>query len=284
VITVRSIEEVRRVIIEWKQNRNRVGLVPTMGYLHDGHCALMDCSVRRVDKTVVSLFVNPTQFGPDEDLDVYPRDPEGDTVKARGSGVDLLFCPDTEEIYRPDHQTEITVRHLSSGLCGRDRPGHFTGVATVVTKLLNIIEPDQAFFGEKDFQQLRIIKKLVEDLNFKTIIHGVPIVREADGLAMSSRNAYLSEAERGEALVLHRALSLIRDMVFAEKGVKNSQKLIEMADKMISLSPVCSVDYLDIIDEVSLKPEKIVDGRCRVLGAIRVNERIRLIDNMPLYR
>ena len=284
MIIVRSITEVRQTIEAWKLNGHRIGLVPTMGYFHEGHCALMDCSVRRADRTVVSLFVNPTQFGPGEDLAVYPRDPEGDVVKARDCGVDLLFCPDAEEIYHPGHQTEVTVKYLSRGLCGRDRPGHFTGVATVVAKLFNIIRPDHAFFGEKDFQQLRIIEQLVEDLNFNTAIHGVPIAREVDGLALSSRNAYLSEEERREALVLYRALSLIREQVLSKQGIKNSGELIETAAEMITSSPMCTIDYLSIVDEASLQPQPIVEGRCRVLGAMRVNDRIRLIDNIPLYR
>ncbi|MEJ2058828.1 MAG: pantoate--beta-alanine ligase, partial [Desulfofustis sp.] len=239
---------------------NRVGLVPTMGYLHDGHRALMDCSVRQADKTVLSLFVNPTQFGPAEDLDVYPRDFEGDSEKARRAGVDLLFCPGTEEIYLPDHQTQITVLQLSAGLCGQDRPGHFAGVATVVAKLLNIVRPDQAYFGEKDFQQLRVIQQLVKDLNFDTVIHGVPIVREQDGLAMSSRNAYLSAEERTEALVLYRALRVLREYSLSGRFDGNSDRLINAAAKMIESSPLCTVEYLTIVDEQSLEPRPVIAG------------------------
>ncbi len=284
MIVARSIKEVRQVVGDWKKKGNSVGLVPTMGYLHAGHRALMDCSVRRTDKTVVSLFVNPAQFGPGEDLAVYPRDFQGDAEKSRQAGVDLLFCPAAEEIYRSDHQTEIAVRNLSSGLCGRDRPGHFGGVATVVTKLFNIVKPDQAFFGEKDFQQLRVIEQLVEDLNLETVIQGVPIVREADGLAMSSRNAYLSEEERIEALALYKSLSLIKELVFSGGGAEKSDVLIQQAAELINSSPVCSIEYLSIVDEQSLEPQPAVVGRCRAVGAIRINERIRLIDNLALYR
>lgn len=284
MIVVSSIDEVRRFLEDWKNQGKRVGLVPTMGYLHDGHRALMDCSVLQADKTVLSIFVNPTQFDPDEDLDVYPRDFEGDCEKAREAGVDLLFCPAAEEIYHPDHQTEITVRQLSSGFCGRDRPGHFTGVATVVTKLLNIVRPDLAFFGEKDFQQLRVIQQLVEDLNLNTVIHGVPIVREQDGLAMSSRNAYLTGEERREALALYRALRVIRAHSLSGRFEGTCGDLVKEAAQVIDASPFCTVEYLSIVDEQSLEPQPAVTGCCRALGAIRVNKRIRLIDNMALYR
>ena len=201
MIVCRSIAETREIIAGWHRESEVVGLVPTMGYFHDGHLELMRTSVTRTGKTVVSLFVNPTQFGPGEDLEVYPRDFDGDCAKAREVGVDLMFCPEPDDIYRTGHSTEVSVAGLAAGLCGADRPGHFTGVATVVTKLFNIVQPDYAFFGEKDFQQLRIIHQLTRDLDFPISVVGVPIVREDDGLAMSSRNAYLSDKERREALV-----------------------------------------------------------------------------------
>ncbi len=284
MIVVRSIEELRDVRADWQGKRYRVGLVPTMGYFHDGHLSLMQHSVARSDRTVVSLFVNPTQFGPGEDLDVYPRDFDGDCSKARNAGADLLFCPEAADIYPAGHKTEVSVRGLTEGLCGSARPGHFTGVATVVTKLFNLVRPNQAFFGDKDFQQLRVIQQLAADLDFDTEVVGLPIVREQDGLAMSSRNAYLTELERDEATVLYRALRLIRERVLSETGCRVSSELLQAGQELIKGSPLCTVDYLSIVDEDTLEPRSKVDGRCRVLGALRVNERIRLIDNMTLYR
>lgn len=284
MIVTRSIKETREVVSGWRRENGVIGLVPTMGFFHDGHLELMRTSVRKTDRTVVSLFVNPTQFGPGEDLDVYPRDFDGDCIKARQIGVDAVFCPEPEEIYNTAHKTEVSVAGLATGLCGVDRPGHFTGVATVVAKLFNIVLPDYAFFGEKDFQQLRIIQQLTQDLDFAISIVGVPIVRESDGLAMSSRNAYLSESERQEALVLHEALQGIRQRVLGGEGSVVVVDLIKMAVAMIEKSKSCSLEYLSIVDEKSLQGLSEVQGRCRALGAIRVNQRIRLIDNIALYR
>ena len=283
MIIAPSIAEVREVISRWRGDGCSIGLVPTMGYFHDGHLELMRASVGQTDKTVVSLFVNPTQFGPDEDLEVYPRDLEGDCAKANQVGVDLVFCPEPADIYRPGHQTEILLTGLASGLCAEDRPGHFTGVATVVAKLFNIVLPDYAFFGEKDFQQLQIIRQLTQDLNFQISIVGVPIVREADGLAMSSRNSYLSEIERTEALVLYNALKGIRHKVLAEQE-RNAIELINQGTDLVKESVSCTLEYLSIVDEKSLESVSEIKGKCRALGAIRVNKRIRLIDNMALYR
>lgn len=284
MIVVHSIEGLREARTDWQRKGYRVGLVPTMGYFHDGHLSLIEHSVAQSDKTVVSLFVNPAQFGPGEDLDVYPRDLEGDCRKAREAGVDLMFCPEAVDIYRPEHKSEVSVRGLTEGLCGSARPGHFTGVATVVTKLFNLVGPAQAFFGEKDFQQLRVIQQLAADLNFDTDVVGMPIVREPDGLAMSSRNAYLTETERAEALVLYRSLRLIRERALSGAGCRVSNDLMDAGLELINGSSLCSVDYLSIVDEDTLEPRSEVTGRCRVLGAIKVNERIRLIDNMALYR
>lgn len=281
---VRSITETREIVSGWRQRGHIIGLVPTMGFFHQGHLELMRMSVGTTDKTIVSLFVNPTQFGAEEDLDVYPRDFEGDCDKARGCDVDLMFCPEPGEIYRPGHQTEVSVAGLAEGMCGLDRPGHFTGVATVVAKLFNIIHPDYAFFGEKDFQQLQIIRQLTKDLNFSVSIVGVPIVREDDGLAMSSRNSYLSESERQDALVLHQALQLIWRRVQKEKDAADVDDLRAQAVALIEKSSFCTLEYLTIVDEQSLQEVSQVRGRCRVLGAIRVSQRIRLIDNMALYR
>ena len=283
MIIVRSIEKTREIIGGWRQQGLKVGLVPTMGFFHDGHLELMRSSVRKSDKTVVSLFVNPTQFGPGEDLEVYPRDFDGDSDKARQVGVDLLFCPEPDEVYRAGHQTEVSVPGLASGMCGIDRPGHFSGVATVVTKLFNIVLPDYAFFGEKDFQQLQIIRQLTKDLDFTISIVGVPIVREDDGLAMSSRNAYLNESEREDALVLNRALQLIRQQAENPQGISDVEALKSEAIELIKKSNFCTLEYLTVVDEQTLQEASRVTAKCRALGAIRVNQRIRLIDNLPLY-
>lgn len=278
-----SINNTREIIDSWRREGETIGLVPTMGYFHDGHLALMNQSGGSTERTVVSLFVNPTQFGPNEDLAVYPRDFDGDCQKARETGVDLIFCPESTAMYGGNHRTSVVVSELTQGLCGADRPVHFTGVATVVSKLFNIIEPDYAFFGEKDFQQLAVIKQVVSDLNFSISIVGVPIVREPDGLAMSSRNAYLNQTERKEALVLYRALSLIRHEVIKSGGCRDSSKLLEMGRALIQASSLCAIDYLSIVDEKTLTPQEWIIDECRVLGAIKVNRRIRLIDNLALY-
>lgn len=279
-----SIEKTRSIIDSWKKGGETVGLVPTMGYFHEGHLALMTQSGSTADRTVVSLFVNPTQFGPNEDLDVYPRDFEGDCSKARETGVDLIFCPESGTMYGDGHRTSVTVSELTEGLCGADRPVHFTGVATIVAKLFNIIGPDYAFFGEKDFQQLAVITQLVHDLNFNISIVGVPIVREPDGLAMSSRNAYLDQVERSEAIILYRALCSVRNEVISKGGTRDSAALLKMGRVLIENSPVCAIDYLSIVDEQTLMPQRKVAGKCRIAGAIKVNGRIRLIDNVALYK
>jgi len=278
-----SIEQTRTIVREWRNQGKTIGLVPTMGYFHDGHLALMNQSVDRADKTVVSLFVNPTQFGAGEDLEVYPRDMDGDCRKAQETGVDLVFCPESGAMYGDNHRTSVMVSELTHGLCGADRPVHFTGVATVVAKLFNIIGPDCAFFGEKDFQQLTVIRQLVRDLDFPISIVGVPIVRETDGLAMSSRNAYLNPEERSQAIVLYHALRTIREEVLREGGCRDCMELLEKGRAVIGRSSVCSIDYLSIVSEEDLAPLTTVSGSCRAAGAVKVNERIRLIDNIALY-
>lgn len=283
MIIARSIKEAREISATWRRASQSVGLVPTMGYFHDGHLALMKRAGELADRVVVSLFVNPTQFGPEEDLAVYPSDFSGDCGKAEKLGVDLLFCPDLKTMYRNNHRTEVKVGEITEGLCGADRPGHFTGVATVVGKLFNIVRPDYACFGEKDFQQLTVIRQLVDDLDFNISVVGVPIVREPDGLAMSSRNAYLSGSEREAAQVLYQALSMIRRQALQPGGDRDSRVLIEQATGLIRTRNECEVDYLAIVDETNLAVLPAVAGKCRVLGAIRVNRRIRLIDNMALY-
>lgn len=282
MITESKISGIRHIIKKWQKNNFSICLVPTMGFFHEGHIALMKKSRQIADKVIVSLFVNPAQFGPDEDLDKYPQDFEGDSRQAENAGVDLIFCPGVSEIYRENHLATVQVQDLAHGMCGLNRPEHFRGVTTVVSKLFNIIEPDMAVFGEKDFQQLVIIKKMVADLNFPVEIVGHEIVREPDGLAMSSRNAYLEPNERSVATVLFKALDKIRKQVEASDTLLDSRPLLQSAEKRIHTHTECSVDYITIVDSSTLKAKSRIDGECRVAGAIKINGRIRLIDNMPL--
>ena len=282
MITESQISRTRRIIKEWLKQDYSICLVPTMGYFHDGHIGLMKMARKIADKVVVSLFVNPTQFGPDEDLDKYPQDLAGDSRSADNAGVDLLFCPGVSEIYQENHQTTVEVPGLAEGMCGLDRPEHFRGVTIVISKLFNIIEPDMAIFGQKDFQQLAIIKKMVTDLNFPVKIIGHPIVREADGLAMSSRNAYLNPDERKVAVLLSRALDTIRKLVETSETPLETRPLLDNAKQFIQANDACSVDYLTIVDSSTLQPKSKTEGECRVAGAIKINNRIRLIDNMVL--
>ena len=253
MITESQIARTRRIIKEWLKQDYSICLVPTMGYFHDGHIGLMKMARKIADKVVVSLFVNPTQFGPDEDLDKYPQDLDGDSRSADNAGVDLLFCPEVSEIYQENHQTMVEVPGLAQGMCGLDRPEHFRGVTTIVSKLFNIIEPDMAIFGEKDFQQLAIIKKMVADLNFPVKIIGHQIVREADGLAMSSRNAYLNPDERKAAVLLSRALEMIRKQVETSETPLKTKPLLDNGEQLIQADHACSVNYLTIVNSSTLK-------------------------------
>lgn len=284
MIIKKNIADVRETIRQWRRQGDYIALVPTMGYFHAGHCALMRSAHEMPARVAVSLFVNPTQFGPNEDLAVYPRDFEGDCQKAREAGVDLLFCPEVAEMYGGGEQTVVTVGRLSEGLCGAGRPGHFQGVTTVVAKLLNIFAPDVAVFGEKDFQQLTIIKRMVADLRSSVQIVGHQTVREADGLALSSRNIYLSAEDRQAALVLFHALRAIQSKVASVSGVLRATDLIAIGKRMIAAEPRCECEYFSIVDEQTLQVREDVAAGigCRALGAIRVGHRVRLIDNMPL--
>ena len=274
--------KLKRIIRGWRHAGLKIGLVPTMGYFHQGHTALMSMARQHCDRVVVSLFVNPTQFGPEEDLDVYPRDLDGDRRKAQEHGVDLMFCPDSSEMYGPDHQTFVNVVDLTKGFCGQDRPVHFQGVTTVVAKLFNIVEPDIAVFGEKDFQQLMAIRRMTSDLDFDVEVLGHPVVREDDGIAMSSRNAYLSDAERISARVLYRALSHLKDQVAPGDTTGMVSKTLDEARQMVRSEEGCSLEYLDIVDGQTLTTTMEITRSCRALGALKINDRIRLIDNLPL--
>lgn len=273
---ITTIEELRPIIKGWKREGLTVGLVPTMGYLHDGHKSLIVKAVSENDKVVVSDFVNPTQFGANEDLSSYPRDIERDAALCEAAGADIIFHPEPEEMYFPDKCTFVDMDKLTKGLCGKTRPVHFSGVCTVVSKLFNIVTPDRAYFGQKDAQQLAVIKRMVRDLNFDITIVGCPIVREADGLALSSRNTYLNEAERKAALILNKSLTLGKEMI--EAGEKNAAKVREAIIKNMETEPLAKVDYVEIVDAENLEPVQTIDVPVLVATAVYIGK-TRLIDN-----
>jgi pantoate--beta-alanine ligase len=257
-----------------------IGLVPTMGYFHEGHLRLMRLAADKADQVVVSLFVNAIQFGPQEDLSRYPRDLDRDTGLAEKEGVDVLFAPAAEDIYPTDFSTRIRVDGISDTLCGRQRPGHFEGVATVVAKLFHIVKPDIAVFGEKDFQQLSVIRKMAKDLDWDIDIIGHPIVRETDGLAMSSRNIYLSSDERIKALNLHKAIRHGKQRV--REGMVDAKRLILEIRDIISINSGVSIDYVSIVDSESLTDKDRIDKNSVLALAVKIGN-TRLIDNSFLY-
>lgn len=273
---IKTIEELRPIIKGWKREGLTVGLVPTMGYLHDGHKSLIVKAVSENDKVVVSDFVNPTQFGANEDLSSYPRDIERDAALCEAAGADIIFHPEPEEMYFPDKCTFVDMDKLTKGLCGKTRPVHFSGVCTVVSKLFNIVTPDRAYFGQKDAQQLAVIKRMVRDLNFYITIVGCPIVREADGLALSSRNTYLNEEERKAALILNKSLTLGKEMI--EAGEKNTAKVREAIIEHMETEPLAKVDYVEIVDAENLEPVETIDAPVLVATAVYIGK-TRLIDN-----
>lgn len=264
--------------LQTRRDGLRVGLVPTMGYLHEGHLSLVRLAKTKSDFVVVSLFVNPTQFGPDEDLERYPRNIERDLALCREEGVSLVFMPEASAVYAEDSTVYVGEENLSQGLCGRSRPVHFRGVLTVVAKLFNLILPEMAVFGEKDAQQCRLIERMVRDLNFPVEILRGPIVREADGLAMSSRNANLGAVERDQALVLRKSLCQIFDAVSA--GERDVAELRRLVGERLREATLGSLDYLEFVDDENLQSVKIIGDR-PVLVAMAVNfPGARLIDNL----
>jgi pantoate--beta-alanine ligase len=269
----------QQTALELKQNGKRIAFVPTMGFLHEGHASLLREGRQRGDVLVLSIFVNPIQFGPNEDLDSYPRNLEGDCAIARACGVDIVFTPSAAGMYPPGFQTAIRVPELALPLCGASRPGHFDGVATVVAKLFNIVQPDLALFGKKDFQQLAIIRRMTTDLSLPVEIVGMPIVREADGLAMSSRNAYLSADQRQSALCLSRAIRLVRERYAA--GERRAETLREEALKLIADEPAATIDYLELRDAATLEPAADVSDTTLMALAVKIGT-TRLIDNTLL--
>lgn len=273
---VHTVEEVRQAVRIWKAEGKTIGLVPTMGYLHEGHKSLIDRAVAENDHVVVSIFVNPIQFGPAEDLETYPRDLEKDSELCQKAGASLIFHPDPSQMYSPTFSGFINMSTLTGGLCGKTRPSHFQGVCTVVGKLFNIVEPNKAYFGQKDAQQLAVIRHMVEDLNFNLEIVGCPIVREADGLAKSSRNSYLSKDERKAALVLSQSLAIAQKMI--NEGERDTGKLTLAMTKHIENEPLAKIDYVEFVDWKTLEPVGLIDRP--VLNAIAVYiGKTRLIDN-----
>lgn len=272
----RTKREIRSIVEPWRRQGLKIGFVPTMGYFHEGHLALMKRAAELADRVVVSIFVNPTQFGPNEDLDRYPRALERDLELAEASGVDLVFLPEARELYPPGFQTWVTVEDLSRGLCGASRPGHFRGVATVVAKLFNIVQPDLAVFGEKDYQQLQVIKRMVIDLDFPVEIVAHPTVREPDGLAMSSRNSYLTASQRKSALCLKEALDQAQALI--SRGVTNADEIEAAMKRTIAAYPETRIDYIFIGDPETLEPKDSVSGPVFVALAVFVGD-TRLIDN-----
>lgn len=273
---VHTVEEVRTQVKEWRKAGLSVGLVPTMGYLHEGHKSLIDRAVKENDKVVVSVFVNPMQFGPTEDLASYPRDLQRDAALCEDAGAALIFNPEPENMYSEDFSSFIDMNTLTKGLCGKTRPIHFRGVCTVVGKLFNIVQPDKAYFGQKDAQQLAVIRHMVNDLNFNLEIVGCPIIREEDGLAKSSRNTYLNAEERQAALILSKSLERGRELI--EAGEKDTAVIKKAITEMIETEPLAKIDYVEIVDWNTLEPVDTIESP--VLNAIAVYiGKTRLIDN-----
>lgn len=272
---VGTVKEVREQVKEWKKQGLSVGFVPTMGYLHEGHKSLMDAARKGNDKVVVSIFVNPMQFGPTEDLATYPRDLDHDAALCESAGVDLIFHPEAEEMYEKDFCSFVDMTGLTEGLCGKTRPIHFRGVCTVVNKLFNIVTPDHAYFGQKDGQQLAVIKRMVRDLNMDIEIVGCPIVREEDGLAKSSRNTYLSPEERKAALILSKTVALGKELAKTEK---DANKVVEAMKKNIETETLAKIDYVEAVDALSMAPVEKLEGTCMLAMAVYIGK-TRLIDN-----
>ncbi|GMB07904.1 pantoate--beta-alanine ligase [Thermolongibacillus altinsuensis] len=279
MITIRTIEEMQKRMIEYRQNGKTIGFVPTMGYLHEGHVALLQEARKANDIVVLSIFVNPLQFGPNEDFDRYPRDFARDEKIAKEAGVDVLFYPDVKEMYPNEPSVIVTVKERVDVLCGKSRPGHFDGVATVVTKLFNIVMPHRAYFGMKDAQQVAVIDGLIRDFHFPIELIAVPTVREADGLAKSSRNVYLSEQERKEAPVLYASLQKAKALI--EKGERNVETIRQAIITEISTKTSGTIDYVDIYSYPDLKPLDKLAGNIIIAIAVRFTN-ARLIDNIVM--
>ena len=276
MIVLEKINELRDRVKEWRSGGLKVGFVPTMGYLHEGHESLIKRASEENDKVVVSIFVNPIQFGPKEDLSTYPRDLERDSKVCERAGANIIFHPENEEMYFNDFSTFVDMNGLTSGLCGKSRPTHFRGVCTVVTKLFNIVAPDRAYFGEKDAQQLAVIKRMVRDLNIDVEVIGCPIVREKDGLAKSSRNTYLSTEERSAAIILNKALNIAKEKI--EDGERISSNIISTVKDIIESEKLARIDYIEVVDSFSMESVDKIEKSVLVAIAVFIGK-TRLIDN-----
>ena len=276
MIIAKTIEEARNTVWQWKAEGATIGLCPTMGYLHEGHLSLMQASKKENDRTVASVFVNPMQFGPTEDLAKYPRDFERDCKMLEAEGVDMVFAPEPSEMYLDDFCTFVDMTVVSEGLCGRSRPVMFRGVCTVLTKLINIIYPNKMYMGKKDCQQLAVVRRMVRDLNFNLEVVGCPTVREEDGLAKSSRNSYLSAEERAASRVLSRTLRHTQEKIAA--GQTDSGTLIAEMKEELAQEPMADIDYVEIVDGLTMQPIETVRDDDVVAIAVRIGT-TRLIDN-----
>ncbi|GHT81752.1 pantothenate synthetase [Actinomycetota bacterium] len=290
-VLIKTVSELREIRAKWRKEGLTVGLVPTMGYLHRGHQSLIQRAKEDNDKVIVSDFLNPLQFGPSEDLSKYPRDLDKDLEAVMQCGADILFYPSANEMYGADFGEQelaltmvVPPKDLTNTLCGLKRPGHFEGVCTVVAKLFNIVEPESAYFGKKDYQQLVIIRKMVADTNRNLQVVGCPIVREEDGLALSSRNIYLNQSERQAALVLNRALTLAKRLI--DDGASNANDVVCAVTKFIESEPLAKIDYVSFVDAIELKPLSSITEPALLALAVFIGEdvhRTRLIDNFVYY-
>lgn len=279
MLITRTISETRAAIAQARVAGKKIGFVPTMGYLHEGHLKLVDIAKEQSDFVVVSIFVNPTQFGPTEDFAQYPRDFERDRRLCESRGTDVIFAPEVSEMYPEKSLLTFQIEKLADRLCGARRPGHFSGVALIVSKLLNIVQPDVAVFGQKDAQQLLVIKRLVQDLNFPVKIIAAPTVREPDGLAMSSRNLYLNSEQRAQSTVLYKSLQHAKALI--EQGERNGQRVIASMSKLITAASEAKIDYIEIVGVKDLQPVEKMDGQILIALAVYFGK-ARLIDNMIL--
>ncbi|MGL5066831.1 MAG: pantoate--beta-alanine ligase [Sarcina sp.] len=276
MIYINKIQYIRETVKEWKKQGLRVGFVPTMGYLHEGHESLIKKASEENDRVIVSIFVNHTQFGVNEDLDSYPKDLKRDSEICERAGANVIFNPKASEMYFSNATTFVNMDGLTGELCGKSRPVHFQGVCTVVSKLFNIVNPDRAYFGEKDAQQLAVIKRMVRDLNIDVEVIGCPIVREKDGLAKSSRNSYLSDEERKAAIILNKAMTSAKELI--KNGEKNSEEVKNHINSIVETEKLARVDYIEVVDSLSIEKVEVIDKSVLVAIAVHIGK-TRLIDN-----